>query len=41
MIFCEEDWDEGVLEEGSEALCLGAGKEVERFIHLLAEGAFC
>ena len=41
MIFCEEDWDEGDLEEGPEALCLGAGKEVERFIHLLTEGAFC
>ena len=41
MIFCEEDWGEGDLEEVPEALCLGAGKEVERFIHLLAEGAFC
>ena len=36
-----ESWGEGDLEEVSEALCLGAGKEVERFIHLLAEGAFC
>ena len=40
-LLCEEQWGQGLLEEGAQALRLGAVEKMKRPIHFLAELTLC